>query len=86
MDTETDTEMDTDMDSDMDMDMDLELEYFCFLYGAIVAIAPYGLPVTHHGASSNSAINLCRHFPKRSMTCLFLKIHTAIGTSLQTMC
>ncbi len=52
-------EMDTEMDTDMDKDMDMEFEYFArFPYGAIVAIAPYGLPVRHHGASSNSAINL----------------------------
>jgi hypothetical protein len=48
-DTEIDTDTDTDIDRDMDKDTDRELEYFCF---------PYGLPVTHHGASSNSAMNL----------------------------
>jgi hypothetical protein len=47
-DTETDTPMDMDMDTDTDKDKDTA-------YGAI---APYGLPVTHHGASSNSVINL----------------------------
>ncbi len=57
---EIDTDMDTDMekDTDMDKDTDMELEYFSVPYGAIVAKAPYGLPVTHHGASSNSATNL----------------------------
>jgi hypothetical protein len=56
---EIDTDMGTDMDTDMDMDKDtdMELEYFSFPYGAIIATAPYGLPVTHHGASSNSAMN-----------------------------
>ncbi len=54
-DTEIDTDIDTDIDRDMDKDTDMELEYFCFPYGAI---APYGLPVTHHGACSNSAMNL----------------------------
>jgi hypothetical protein len=54
-DTETDTEIDMDIDRDMGQDTDMELEYFCFPNGAI---APYGLPVTHHGASSNSAMNL----------------------------
>jgi hypothetical protein len=67
MDTETDTEtdmemdMETDMETDTDMvkDTDMELEYFAkFPYGTIVAIAPYVLPVTHHGAISNSTINL----------------------------
>ncbi len=63
MDTEMDTDMDKDMDKDTDMDkdsdMDMELEYFArFPYSTIVTIAPYGLPVTHHGASFNSAINL----------------------------
>jgi hypothetical protein len=71
MDTETDTEMDTETDMEMDMetdmemdtdiykDTDMELVHFArFPYGAIVAVAPYGLPVTHHGANSNSAINL----------------------------
>jgi hypothetical protein len=43
---ETDTETDIDMDTDMDKDT---------AYGAI---ALYGLPVTHHGASFNSAINI----------------------------
>ncbi len=66
-DTETDTEMDTDMDKDIDkdtgmnkdLDKDMEFEYFAwFPYGAIVTIAPYGLPVTHQGACFNSAINL----------------------------
>ncbi len=57
--TDTDTEMDTPTDTEIDTDMDtnMELEYFSFPSGAIVAIAPYGLPVTHHGASSNSAMN-----------------------------
>ncbi len=58
IDTDTDKNVDTDIDRDMDKDKDMELEYFCFPYGAIVAIAPVGLPVTHHGANSNSAINL----------------------------
>jgi hypothetical protein len=58
IDTEIDMDIDTNIDTDIDKDMDMELEYFCYLYGAIVAIAPYGLPVTHHSASSNSAINL----------------------------
>ncbi len=91
--TETDMETDnltdtpTDREKDTDMDTDMELEYFSFPYGTkIVAIAQYGLPVTHHGASSNSAMNSQRNFPMRTMTCLFKKIHTAIGTSLQTMC
>ncbi len=77
--TETDTESDmetdreTDMDMDMDKDTDMELEYFCwgFPYGTIVAIAPYGLPVTHHGASSDRAINLLCHFQVSIMTFLF---------------
>jgi hypothetical protein len=55
---EIETDIERDIDRDMDKDTDMELEYFCFPYGAIVAIAPYGLPVTHHDASSNSAINL----------------------------
>jgi hypothetical protein len=51
--------MDKDTDMDEDSDTDLELEYFArFPYGAIVTIAPYGLPVTHHGTSFNSATNL----------------------------
>jgi hypothetical protein len=29
-----------------------------YLYGAVVLTAPYGLPVTHHCASFNGAINL----------------------------
>ncbi len=74
-DTEIDTDIDkdiiTDIDWDMDKDTDMELEYFCFPYSAIVAVASYGLPVTHHGASSNSTINLYRHFRMRTMTCLF---------------
>ncbi len=41
------------MDTDMDKDM---------AYGAI---APFGLPVTHHSASSNSAINMWRKFQQR---------------------
>jgi hypothetical protein len=57
-DTETGTETDTEIDTDMDKDTNMELEYFSFPYGAIVAIALYELPVTHHGASSNSAMNL----------------------------
>jgi hypothetical protein len=60
--TDIDTNIDTQIDRDMDRDTDMELEYICFLYGAIVAIVPYGLPATHHGASSNSAINLLRNF------------------------
>jgi hypothetical protein len=56
-------ETDTETNMDMDKDTDMELEYFCWVsIRAIVAIAPYGLPVTHHGASSNSALNLLRHF------------------------
>jgi hypothetical protein len=58
IDTDIDTNIDMDIDRDMDKDTDMELEYICFPYGTIVAIAPYGLPATHHGASSNSAINL----------------------------
>jgi hypothetical protein len=59
MDTEMDKDMDKDMDMDKDSDTDMELEYFArFPYGAIVTIAPYGLPVTHHGTSFNSATNL----------------------------
>jgi hypothetical protein len=62
MDTPTDTnidkDIDTDIDRDMDKDTDMELEHFCFPYGTIVAVASYRLPVTHHSASSNSAINL----------------------------
>jgi hypothetical protein len=69
---ETDVEIDTDMEIDTDIDRG---------WTRIVATAPYGLPVTYHSASSNRAINL-----QRRMTCLFFKIHTAIGTSLQTMC
>jgi hypothetical protein len=54
-DMETDTEVDTETDTptDTEIDTDIELEYFCFPYGALVAIAPYRLPVTHHSASSN---------------------------------
>jgi hypothetical protein len=52
-DTSTDTQTDAEIDTDIDRDTDIELEYFCFQYVAIVAIALYGLPVTHHGASSN---------------------------------
>ncbi len=51
-DTETDSEMDTPMDMNMDTGTDMDKD---MAYGAI---APYRLPVTHHGASSNSAINL----------------------------
>jgi hypothetical protein len=59
MDTDMDKDMDKYTDMDKDSDKDMELEYFArFPYGAIVTIAPYGLPVTHHGASFNSAINL----------------------------
>jgi hypothetical protein len=58
IDTDIDTDIDTNIDTDIDKDTDMELEYFCYLYGAIVAIVPYGLPVTHHSASSYSAINL----------------------------
>ncbi len=54
IDTEIDTDIDTDIDRDMDKDMDMEFEYFCFPY---CALEPYGVPVTHHGASSNSAMN-----------------------------
>jgi hypothetical protein len=76
MDTETDTDMDKDMDKDTEMDKDsntdMELEYFArYPYSAIVTITPYGLPVTHHGASLNSTINLKRHLLMRPMTCLF---------------
>ncbi len=49
--------MDTDTDMDMDMDTDMNKDT---AYGAI---APYGLHVTHHGASSNSAINMWYKFP-----------------------
>jgi hypothetical protein len=64
-DTPTDTEIDrdidkdivTDIDRDMNKDTDMELEYFCFPYGAIDAVASYGLLVTHHDASSNSTVN-----------------------------
>jgi hypothetical protein len=50
MDTKMDTKMDTatDTETDMEMDTDMELEYF--------ARFPHG--ATHHGASSNGAINL----------------------------
>ncbi len=70
MDTDKDTDKDTDNDTDKetyidretdkDKDMDIELEYTFarFPYAAIVAAAQYGLPVTHNGASFNSAINL----------------------------
>jgi hypothetical protein len=59
MDTGMDKDMDKDTDMDKDSDTDMELEYFArFPYGAIVTISPYKLPLTHHGASFNSAINL----------------------------
>ncbi len=59
MDTDMAKDIDKDMDMDKDSDEDMELEYFArFPYGAIVTIAPYGLPVTNQGASFNSAINL----------------------------
>ncbi len=70
------------METDTDMDKDTA-------YGTI---APYGLPVTHHGASSNSGINMWCKFqqcyklvvplPNENYDRLILKIHTAIGTSL----
>ncbi len=46
-----------DTDTDMDMDMELELEYLQDIFTVLVSIVPSGLPVTHHGASLNSAIN-----------------------------
>ncbi len=52
--------MDMATDTDMDMDMDMELVNF-FLsisYGAVVPIAPYGMPLKYHGAISNGAIYL----------------------------
>ncbi len=58
IDTDIGKDIDTDIDTDMDKDTDMELEYCCFSYGAIVTIASYRLPVTHHSASFNSAINL----------------------------
>jgi hypothetical protein len=70
IDTEIDTDIDTDIDMDIDRDMDkdtvMELEYFCYLYGAIVAIAPYRLPVTRagHRSSENDSMNRqCRIQP-----------------------
>jgi hypothetical protein len=55
--TDIDKDIDTDIDRDMDKNTDMELEHLCFPYGAIVTIASCGLPVTHHSASSNSAMN-----------------------------
>jgi hypothetical protein len=51
-DTDMDMDMDKDMDMDTDMDTDMESEYFLlarFPYCAVVAKAPYGLSVRHHG-------------------------------------
>jgi hypothetical protein len=49
--------MDKDTDTDTDMDTDMELEYLCSPYGALAHVAPYGLPLRHHGASSNGDEN-----------------------------
>ncbi len=72
-DTETDMETDTETDTETDMETDMERTrkrtwkwtrkqnwniFAKFPYGAIVAIVPYGLPMTHHDESSNSAISL----------------------------
>jgi hypothetical protein len=57
-----DTVMETDMDTYTDMDTDkvMELEYFAqyYPYCATVAVAPYGLIVTHHSKSSKDTLNL----------------------------
>ncbi len=49
-----------DMDLATDTDMDMELANFCLSisYGAIVPVAPYGMPLKYHGAISNGAIYL----------------------------
>jgi hypothetical protein len=76
MDTETDTLTDTEIDMDIDRDTDIELEYFCCPYGAIVAIAPYRLPVTHHDASSNKfqeRYKLIAQLPNENYDMLILK-------------
>jgi hypothetical protein len=61
MDMDTDVDTDTDMNMDMDTDVDITFSYFSYSrnpYSAIVAIASFGLLLTHHAASSNSTINL----------------------------
>ncbi len=71
MDTDTDKDMENGMDkdknteTDMDTDMNtgghrLGIGIPCkiFILWRIVPIAPYGLPETHHGASTNGAIKL----------------------------
>ncbi len=54
-DKDRDKVKDKDTDMDMDLEVELEMEIFC-KYSAIVPIAPNGLPETHHGTSSKSAI------------------------------
>jgi hypothetical protein len=59
-DTDKDKDKDTDMDMDTgtDLELELELEYLCKIFiRDIVSIAPYELPRTHHGASSNGTTN-----------------------------
>jgi hypothetical protein len=61
MGTDTHKDMGKDMDTDKDTDKDRDMElgnFGRFLYSAVVAVAPHGLPVTHCATSSNSAINL----------------------------
>jgi hypothetical protein len=83
MDTITDTDRDmdinTDTDADMDMDTDRELATFAeYPYGTIIPMAPYGLLMTYHSASTNRSIHL--------QICRLSKVHTTIGTALQTRC
>jgi hypothetical protein len=60
-DNEKDTDNDTDTENDTFTETDMELKYFCYIsirrYSSY-CIAPYGLPVTHHGANSNGVIIL----------------------------
>jgi hypothetical protein len=74
MDKVTDMDKDTDMDKETGMVTytDLELEYFCKRSIChTVPITPLGLPMTHHNANPNGAINLQHHFLIKIMTCKF---------------
>jgi hypothetical protein len=49
-------------DTDKDTERDTDMEFAKDTYAAIVPIAPYGLPMTYQGTSSNSTLNPYRRW------------------------
>ncbi len=97
MDTEMDRETETDMETETETDITIKWTWTLTMtwnwgtFGKYLIRynSPYSaiwIDFTYHSAISNGAIYFYRLFMMKKMTCRFSKIHTPIGTALQTMC